>query len=156
MIDNKENIYSALQDLINRLQDAEKGFQEVAKATSSVPLKEWLVKYSEERHHMHKDLESLCKSIGYEPEVKTTFLGDLHRMFIDIKINNTSMQNQFDAVVTEIDRGASTLISDYQKVLDEVDMPQHFTAKLIQQKLQIEGELDSLIALKEEFNSVMA
>lgn len=154
MIQNKENIYSALQDLINRLQDAEKGFQEIANATSNISLKEWLQKYSEERHQMHKELESLSKSIGYEPEVKTTLLGDLHRLFIDIKINNTSMENEFDAVVTEIDRGASTLISDYEKVLDEVEMPAEFIAKLIQQKIQIEGELNSLLELKKEFNSV--
>lgn len=151
-MDNKQ-IKSALQDLIYRLQDAEKGFSEIEKATSNPTLKKWLSGYSIERHQMHRTLEGLSASLGGDAQVDTTFLGDLHRMFIDIKINNTSMENEFDAVVNEIERGSTTLISDYQKVLSDVQMPANFVTTLNSQKETIKAELNALVNLKEEFNS---
>ncbi len=152
-MDNSK-IKSALQDLIYRLQDAEKGFTEIKLAASNAPLKKWLERYAKERHQMHRTLEGLVAKLGGNAEVNTTFLGDLHRIFIDIKINNTSYENEFDAVVTEIERGSSTLISDYEKVLSDVEMPAGYVITLVSQKAQIEAELQSLLDLKEEFNTV--
>jgi len=154
-MDNSK-IKSALQDLIYRLQDAEKGMTEIKLACSNVPLKKWLEKYANERHNMHRTLEGYIAELGGDAEVDTTFLGDLHRIFIDIKINNVSYENEFDAIVTEIDRGASTLISDYEKVLSDVPMPATYVSTLVKQKSQIQAELESLKALKKEFNSIPA
>lgn len=112
------NSKAALKELIIRLQDAEKGFLEISQAVSNTTLKKWLNKYADERHQMHKVLEGMVAARGGEAEVKTSFLGDLHRMFIDIKINNIGARDEYDAVVTEIERGAKILINDYGKILD--------------------------------------
>jgi len=154
-MDNSK-IKSSLQDLIYRLQDAEKGFKEIKLASSNAVLQKWLGRYAKERHQMHQTLEGLVVKLGGKADVDTTFLGDLHRIFIDIKINNTSLENEFDAVVTEIERGAKTLIKDYEKVLSDVEMPVEYVTTLVSQKAHIEVELQSLVELKEEFNSVPA
>jgi len=150
------NVKAALQDLIIRLQDAEKGYMEISKAVGNPTLKQWLERYANERHEMHKTLEGLVAARGGDAEVKTSFLGDLHRMFIDIKINNTSMENEFDAVVSEIERGSDVLLSDYDKVIDEVSMLPTVRGTLQSQKLRIENEVRNLVELKEDFNSVEA
>ena len=151
-----DKIKDALQDLIIRLQDAEKGYREIKLASSNPTLMKWLDKYSMERHDMHKVLENHVALLGGKAEVKTSFLGDLHRIFIDIKINNTSHKNEFDAVVNEIERGATTLIDDYTKVIDDIEMPFNLNKVLVGQRATIQYELDQLVNLKEELNAVEA
>lgn len=151
-----DKIKDALQDLIIRLQDAEKGYSEIEKATSNRVLKRWLKRYAKERHNMHMVLEKEVAILGGDAEVKTSLLGDLHRMFIDIKINSTSAQNEFDAVVTEIERGANVLINDYDRVLEDVDFPSNIRSVLTSQRALIENELNTLVNLKEDLNAIEA
>ncbi len=153
---DSSNVKDAIQDLIIRLKDAEKGYLEISKAVSNPTLKSWLNKYAKERHQMHRVLESIVVAKGENAVVETSFLGDLHRMFIDIKISNTSADKEYDAMVTEIERGAGVLISDYEKVLSEVPMLPTLQTTIRAQKMTIENELFNLVALKEEFNSVIA
>jgi len=147
---NIEKIKSSLQDLIYRLQDAEKGYQELSKASSNTLVRQWLDKYAKERHSMHGVLEDEMKKLGGNPDVDTTFLGELHRMFIDIKINNTGVDNEFIAIINEIERGATTLISDYHKVLADVDMAPELVNTLMDQKTLIQNELNTLTGLREQ------
>ena len=151
---NYEEIKSALQDLIIRLQDAEKGYMEISKASGNMELKNWLNNYAIERHQMHKELENHVSELGGDAEVKTSFLGDLHRMFIDLKINNIDTDKEFDSVVTEINRGSSVLINDYSKVLSDIKFPASIAQTLIKQKVIIEGEIESINELNEKLNSV--
>jgi len=151
---NTDTIKNGLQDLIYRLQDAEKGYREIILASNNPALNSWLEKYAKERHEMHQKLESYIVELGGSPKVDTTFLGELHRMFIEIKLNNTKAENEFNAIVTEIERGAKALISDYEKVLSDVEMSAEYVSTLNMQKSTIQAELDTLIELREEFSSV--
>ena len=141
---------SALQDLIVRLQDAEKGYMEIKHGISNTVLMEWMTEYAEERHKFHRELEEISENLGGDPEVKTSFLGDMHRMFMDMKFNHLTDEESFDSIVNEIERGASVLIDDYKEVLDEIDWPSNIEERLRAQKEKIEYELDNLTTLREE------
>ena len=147
-------IKDALQGIIFRLQDAEKGYEEIIAASSNSALNSWLQKYASERHNMHRVLEGYVAELGGSPEVDTTILGSIHRMFIDIKINNTSAENEFNAIVDEVERGSTMLIDEYNKVIGEVEMPAKYIATLVQQRDHIQAEVNSLTALKDDFNVV--
>ncbi|NNF34054.1 MAG: PA2169 family four-helix-bundle protein [Saprospiraceae bacterium] len=149
---NTVEIKKGLQDLINRLFDAEKGYREIIKATSIPTLKGWMKRYATERQSMREDLVEAYKKLGGSPEVSTTLIGDMHRAFIDIKVNGA--WDNFESIVTEIERGASTLISDYEDTLKEVKMPAHLVTLLNDQKLLVENELRNLIQLKKDLASV--
>ncbi len=146
---------NSLQDLVNRLQDAEKGYLEIIKASSNPIVNKWLKKYAAERHEMHSRLEDFIKALGGKPEVETSFLGTLHRMFIDIKINNVPNEYQVEAIIEEIERGASILIDDYDKVIRNVAFPESINYTLINQRERIRKELKALLELKEQL-TVMA
>mgnify|MGYP000674798196 CR=1 FL=1 len=149
-----EKTKSALQDLIIRLKDAEDGYIEIYNATGHVELKSWLDKYSKERHQMHENLESQVRQLGGDPEVKTSFLGSLHRVFIDFKINN--FKDDFSAIVEEIDRGSERLLNDYDQVLNDVDLTQNVKSILENQKAIIEREVEDLKIMKEKFDKADA
>ena len=136
------NIIAALKDLIIRLQDAEKGYQEVKLATSNSSLKSYAKDYAAERHAMHKDLEQLVNLLGGQAEVSASFLVDLHRMFIDIKLS--AIDDDLNAANVEIERGSQQLISDYNKVLDDLHLPNDIVAMLNEQKVKIINEVATL------------
>lgn len=140
-------VRSALQDLIIRLQDAEKGYLEISKATSNPILKSWMKKYAAERHDFHKQLEYEAGNFGKDPEVRTSFLGDLHRMFIDLKMN--FVDDSIASVVDEIERGSNVLIEDYDKTL-ELNLNSKLRILLQAQKQKITEQINSLILLRDE------
>lgn len=147
-----KDMRSALQDLIIRLQDAEKGYIEIKNAIADPTLRTWMQEYADERHKFHRELELCSANLGGDPEVKTSFLGELHRMFIDFKLNNFT--DDYEAIVNEIERGASVLIEDYEKVLDNFSWPPRIAKVLIAQKNTVKGELENLVTLREELKAV--
>lgn len=148
------NVSKALQDLIIRLQDSEKGFREIRKVTSNVSLQKWMDRYADERHKMHQVLEGHVAARGDNATVTTSLLGDLHRIFIDLKLS--AMDEDFNAIVNEIERGSSRLIKDYDTVMSELDLPLSLKNNLIYQQGIIKAELEELLILKKELNAVEA
>jgi uncharacterized protein (TIGR02284 family) len=152
IIMNTIEIKKSLQDLINRLYDSEMGYREIIKATSIPGLKGWMEDYAKERQKMREDLVRAYKRLGGSPEVSSTLLGDMHRSFIDIKVNGA--WDNYESIITEIERGASVLISDYEKTLAEIKMPAYMVTLLNDQKMVIKNELQNLVKLKEEFSAI--
>jgi uncharacterized protein (TIGR02284 family) len=146
MIMNNERQVSALQDLIIRLQDSEKGYLEIKKATRFVDLKEKMQERADERHEMHRKLETHVRSLGHSAEVKTSILGELHRTLIDLKVNHFA--DTYESISAEINRGAETLISDYDKVFEDVVLDPTIRKTLVDQQKAIEQELASISTLK--------
>ena len=147
---DKLKVKAGLQDLIIRLQDAEEGYKTIQKTITNVILKDWMSKYSRERHMFHRQLEEVSDKLGGDPEVKTSFLGDLHRMFINLKLNN--INDSIPAIIEEIDRGSQILLQDYDKVL-ELELSYSIREILMAQKTKIKEELDSLFTIKEELET---
>ena len=145
---SKEKMKSALQELIIRLQDAEKGYKEIYNATANPIMKRWMDKYSKERHNFHSDLEKESVQLGGDPEVKTSVLGDLHRVFIDIKINN--VDDSVEAIVDEVERGCTKLLEDYDEVIIQCRENETLRVLLEAQRWKINEELKSLVKLRQE------
>lgn len=143
-------IKSALQSLIVRLKDAEEGFDTIANQTNDKVLEKWCRAFAADRHNMHLELEELSTSLGGDPEVDSSFLGQLHKMFINFKLN--FVDSDIPGLVTEIERGAKKLISDYEEALKNVEFPANMVSKLISQKTTVEVELQRLIDLKKEYS----
>lgn len=144
---NKVKIKDALQDLIIRLQDAEKGYMEIHNAASNPIIKKWTKQFGEQRHEFHKQLEYESTLLGGDPEVRTSFLGDLHRFYIDLKLNN--IDDSIPAIVTEIERGNAALMKDYDKVLD-LDLGANLRLVLEAQKEKIMKEVGYMVELKDQ------
>lgn len=144
----EKKMKEALKDLIIRLEDAHKGYIEVKNGISNMQLMKWMDQYAYERKKFQNELEECLHQLGESGEIKTSFLGDLHRMFIAFKLNNITEDPE--AVMNEIKRGATHLIKDYNKVLDEVKFPVDIETKLKLQRNLIKDELKSLLKLKEE------
>ncbi len=150
---NNDTITAALQKLVMRLNDAEKQHLEIAKSTSNQALREWCLRYSEERDEMHKLLEGHISAMGGDPEVRTSYLSSLHRALINPKISTSN--DEFSTIVTEIHRNATALIAEYDQVIAQLELHPSLKINLEKQKATIQLELSNLIALKEELRATV-
>ena len=148
---NMDNVKNALQDLIMRLNDAEKGYMEISDAVKDEKLKRWMSNYAKERRKMRRRLEGFMKRFGGEAKSTTSFLGNMHRIFIGFKVNYFS--DDFESIFNEIDRGSKVLLQDYQKCLDELKLPLDLHNELKKQMLNVKSELAILEKMHSEFQA---
>lgn len=140
----------ALKDLVIRLQDSYSGYQDVIQHVKDQKMKEWLGQYAYERKKFQIELNKLIVEMGGQSEMKTSFLGDLHRMFMSFKFS--AVNEDMEKLIDEIERGAEYLINDYNTVMNEIDYPDHILTTLKLQRDMVAKELESLLKLKAELH----
>ena len=81
------------------------------------------------------EIKGMLKKYEFDVVDETSFLGDLHRAFIKIKENTSS--NKDKAILAECARGESMALSDYNKVLESSDLPDHVLQTVMKQRDKI-------------------
>lgn len=148
---NTDTIKNALQDLVIRLKDAEERYIEISESTSIEALKVWCKRYAAERSEMHKLLEGHITAMGGDPEIRTSYLSELHRALLDNKISMSS--DEFHTVVNEIEKGSKSLLEAYDSVINPLELHPNLKTNLIKQKATIQLEVNNLLNLRNEFES---
>jgi len=147
-------ITNRLEKIASKLHDAEMGYKEIARATDHLAMRTWCNKYANERYNMRRQLESQASLMGRPIEAATSTAGALHRAFIDIKINNTDFD--FPACIDEIDRGSTSLIEEYDGVLQDEKLPSGLGRIISDHRATVDFELKSLTALRDQVEAAMA
>jgi hypothetical protein len=111
-------------------------------------MKDWIDQYAYERKKFQIELNKILVDMGGQAEIKTSFLGDLHKMFMSFKFS--SANENLEELIDEIEWGAKYLIKDYNKVMNEIDYPDNVMTTLRLQRDMIAVELKSLLKLKAE------
>lgn len=144
-----EEVKSSLETIIIRLKEAEKGYQEIAKATVIPEINKMVTLYAKERKYMYSNLERHLEDLGGNPEeLGTSFASALHRAWIDLKINGWG--DSFTQVVDEIETGSQVLIDEYQIVLDNTNLHARLRMVLTSQQEKINLELNQLRQYREK------
>ena len=132
---NKELI-KHLNDLLEKNNDAVRGYKEAAKDVKNPSLKTFLDRNAGNRQSFAQDLKQEVVSLGGDPEDDTSVAADLHRGWINFK---TALSGDSDeAVLEECIRGEESAIKEYDGVLKEYDVPQGLRNKLQNQRDQIQ------------------
>ena len=145
---NKKAV-AALNELIEKNYDAEKGYKEAVTDVENHELKDYFTKSVQQRYEFGHELKAEIEKLGGKPEKGTSITGDLHRVWINLK--SLVLGKDVEAVVNECERGEEAAIADYEKVLkmDEVSME---AKTVIHKHLQlIRSSLEHLEELKKRF-----
>lgn len=145
---NKKAI-RALNELIEKNYDAEKGYKEAVTDVENHELKDYFTKSVEQRYEFGHELKAEIEKLGGTPEKGTSITGDLHRLWINLK--SLVMGKDVEAVVNECERGEEATIADYEKVLKMDEIPME-SKTVIDKHLQlIRSSLEHLEELKKRF-----
>ncbi|HUE93884.1 PA2169 family four-helix-bundle protein [Pseudomonas sp.] len=115
-MDNKD-VTSVLNDLIETSKDGEKGFQECAENIKTVQLKTLFNQRAQECAMAASDLQQLVRGLGGEPETTSSFAGDLHRRWVDLKAMVTGKDDE--AILNECERGEDVALKEYREALEK-------------------------------------
>ena len=136
-----KDIANDLNHLISLNVDGLKGYRDAGNETDTAGLRLWMFNVQKERAHFVSELQQIVRSLGHTPEDGGSFLGKLHRAWIDVKGEMTDEVNE--EMIEECIRGEEKAVEDYRKVLDH-DLPAQARGILQQQLDQIQADLHKL------------
>jgi len=145
---NKKAV-SALNELIEKNYDAEKGYKEAVTDVENHELKDFFTKSVQQRYEFGHELKAEIEKLGGKPEKGTSITADLHRLWINLKALVT--RHDVEAVVNECQRGEEAAIADYEKVLKVEEVPAEAKTVIHKHLQLIRSSLDHLEELKKRF-----
>lgn len=144
---NHDEFLDDLNELLSLSRDAQKGYTDTYMHVSNKALHEWMRKHSEQRKQFTDELAAEIKRLGGDPDKDTSLLGELHRLWIDIK--GSASSDDAEAMLEECERGEEKAVEEYGEMLEEhADMPASTRSLLVRQKSQIQTALANIRTLK--------
>ncbi|GAB3558087.1 ferritin-like domain-containing protein [Spirosoma fluminis] len=143
--ETRGEILDALNRLLTRNHDAEKGYQEASENVKDNELKSLFMAQSRQRAEFAMELDREIRALGGEPDNGTSLAADLHRAWINVKATFASDDDK--ATVQECQRGDQDAIENYNSVLQETDLVASTRELLLRQKQSIDSAHASMARL---------
>ncbi|WP_010520910.1 ferritin-like domain-containing protein [Aquimarina agarivorans] len=142
-----EIVSDKLNDLLEKIYDAEKGYQKAAENVEHTGLKNFFNRKAKERYDFGHELKAEIKAFGEEPNKGGSITGNLHRTWMDLKqyfgSNNTA------AMLQEAIRGEKATIDAYREVLEDTTLPEKTKIILQKQMVYISKDVSKEILLED-------
>lgn len=145
---NKKAV-SALNELIEKNYDAEKGYKEAVTDVKNHELKDFFTKSVQQRYEFGHELKAEIEKLGGTPDKGSSVTGTLHRIWINLKSIVTG--HDVEAVINECERGEEAAIADYEKALKVEEVPAEAKTVIHKHLSLIRSSLDHLEELKKRF-----
>lgn len=143
----KDKTISMLNALIDSCKNGEKGFRESAESVHTAYYQILLSEAARERGVFAKELQSLVRRMGGQPDRKGTVAGTLHRGWINLK---AAMERGGDAAILfECCRGEEIAAKHYEEAF-KMDLAEPILSTLERQYSFIRLTLRHLHALESE------
>ncbi|MCB9315020.1 MAG: PA2169 family four-helix-bundle protein [Lewinellaceae bacterium] len=132
-----KELIQGLNDLLSRNRDAQKGYVEASNHINLKELSKWMLDYSVQRQLFSNQLDMEIRRLGGMPDDGTSAMGELHRIWIDLKGEITN--NDPHAMLEECQRGEERALEDYDATLKKYfrTMPQQTMDMLNRHKSKI-------------------
>lgn len=141
-----EKIAEKLNRLLEKNLDAEKSYRFAAENISDPQLKAFFHERAEERYDFGHQLKSAIRDFGQSPKEESSFLGDAHRTWMNLKAAFSA--DKTEATLEEAARGEQTAVSEYEQVLQEPGIPPKIIDILRSQKDAIVSSLNKVKSLE--------
>lgn len=111
---------NVIEDLVETLEDGEKGFSEAAEKLSEgghTELAEQMREFSDQRARFSSELRTMAQSAGAELDEEGSAGGALHRGWMDLKAALTG--DDPHAILAAAESGEDHAVSEYEDALEE-------------------------------------
>ncbi|MDN3595581.1 ferritin-like domain-containing protein [Zunongwangia endophytica] len=145
-----EEVSEKLNDLLEKNYDAEKGYKFAAENIKNDKLKSFFTERAQERYDFGHELKSEIRNYGEVPDKGSSLAGDAHRTWMNLKTALSG--NKEEAVLEEAIRGEEVAVEEYQKILDDTNVPASTQNILLKQKNSILASLKEVKSLEYKFD----
>ena len=135
-----------LNAILEKTYDAQKGYAnaaENAKDEHDPNLARWFAHQGQRRTEYAASLIGEMKNMNLEPKIDSSVKGDLHRGWLNLKLNFTS--DEEEAILEECLRGEKAAIEEYNEVLNHSEeLPPSVVNVLQAQKDEIQATVNKI------------
>lgn len=133
-MDNKKQV-KALNDLLEKSYDAEKGFKDAAENVKAPHLKEMFKEYANQRYQFGHELKGLITSLGGEIDKGDSVASKMHRAWMDLK--SAVASNEEKNILEEVKRGEKHALDSYEEALEDLTPASAAFNTVVEQRNQI-------------------
>lgn len=137
-----EEVAKKLNEILEKTYDAEKGFKFAAEKVKNPQLQSFFTERAKERYDFGHELKSEIRNFGETPEKGSSFAGDAHRTWMNLKTSLSS--DKSEAVLEEAIRGEKAAIEEYNDVLKDTNLPPSTGNILTKQRDSITASLNKV------------
>ncbi len=141
-----EKVSGKLNALLEKNNDAEKGYKYAAENAKDPQLKAFFSERAQERYDFSHELETEIRDFGENPDKGSSLAGDAHRTWMNLKSSLSS--NKDEAAMEEAVRGEQVAANEYEDVLKDPDIPPTTANLLLKQKNGIVAALNKLKSME--------
>lgn len=138
---------NALNDLLIKNYDSEKGYKEALAETNDALLKENFKVQAARRSQYINELDKAVRDLNAVPAASGSAIGVVHRAWIDFKTAFIGKSN--DDILEECRRGDKIAVSEYEEVLTDSTLSINSRQTLISQLNSIQKSLTTINTLEE-------
>ena len=142
-----ETMGNKLNDLLEKTNDAEKGFRKAAENTNHTYLKKYFQNKAQERNEFGNELKLEITSLGEEIEKEGSFTGAAHRAWMDIKA--LFLLDSDESMLKEALKGEKVTLEEYDEILNETSLPYSTQSVLLKQREVIAKDLNTIKRLED-------
>lgn len=140
-----DEVCDTLSKLIQTCKDGEEGFETAADAVDRADVRDLCLRLAAQRRDFAGELQSLLAKYGEEPRDSGSFLGTMHRGWINLK-SAVSGKNE-KAIIDECERGEDAAKETYQEALDK-NLPADVNSVVSRQYAEVKEAHDQVRALQ--------
>ncbi|MBL8180985.1 MAG: PA2169 family four-helix-bundle protein [Blastocatellia bacterium] len=149
-IEGNDDVISRLNGLIEICKDGQEGFKNAAEGVEDAELKKTFYESSQQRSEFAGILQASVRSLGGDPETKSTVLGSLHRGWMDLKSAVTG--KDASSILNECERGEDAAKDAYKDAV-EAALPANIADIIAEQAHAVTAAHNRIRSLRDQYNS---
>lgn len=143
-----EKIEDRLKDLVNKNEDAIKGFEKASKNSEQVGIKTYFENKVIERMQFLREIRAAVPDLDLgSVAIDGSTAGAVHRTWMDVKAFFAGDNDE--AMLEEAVRGDKSAIEDYDKALTETMMPPRLKEIIRAQREKLHNDLETTEILED-------
>lgn len=137
-----QEIESRLKDVVEKNEDAVKGFEKAADHAKELGTKSYFEKKAQERKRFIKQLHNATPALELgNTKIEGSTKGAVHRSWMDVKALFSGDNDE--SMLEESVRGDRAAIEEYNEVMGHVMVPHRIKQILAEQKQEIQADLET-------------
>lgn len=139
MENKNEKIYDEIKEILEKNEDAYKGFKKASENADSTKLRSYFQKKSNERAEFNSELRKAIAASYSDFDENGSFTGTIHRAWMDIK--SLFSADDDESMLEESIRGDKAAIEEYNDVIEYENIPANIRTLLISQREKISKDI---------------
>lgn len=142
-----KEIEDSINDIIQKNEDAIKGYEKAAENSEEIGLKSYFQNKSIERRNFLVELKAAAPALKTRDDIDGSVTGAMHRTWMDVKTFFSGDSDE--AMLEEAIRGDKAAINEYNEVLGDTHLPLEAAAVIRKQRDWLMDDLKTIKTLED-------